>query len=145
MKPSQLSANLRIVANKIDASDNPSRRLVVNSLRRLLAAVAPIQAPIDWARIERALVLAFSNRQIKYTPGEVYTLDEIKPFDSLNANFGIMFSVVCSDNEVGISVSFEGDADYAWIGSSEEFKNQFDARLEAAKKAVQLAKDMWSM
>ena len=39
MKPDQLSAHLRLIAGRIDASSRPSRRLVAADLRRIIAAI----------------------------------------------------------------------------------------------------------
>lgn len=39
MKPSQTAAELRRIAAGLDNSKNPDRRLVINAVRRVLAAV----------------------------------------------------------------------------------------------------------
>ena len=49
MKPSQVSASLRRIASKIEASKNPDRNLVARDLKRIVAeVVAAPAAPQNW-------------------------------------------------------------------------------------------------
>lgn len=54
MTPQELSATLVRIANKIDASKNPSRELVAASLKQVLAAVEGRSHTADWKAVHQA-------------------------------------------------------------------------------------------
>lgn len=54
MTPAQLSSTLIHIANKIDNSKEPSKKLVVDELRNVLAALEGQQRRADWEAVKKA-------------------------------------------------------------------------------------------
>jgi hypothetical protein len=64
MKPSQVSARLRVIAEKIDRSKQPSRKLVALAVRRILATVTNNLAGL---KLVKANIVEYDPRSLQDT------------------------------------------------------------------------------
>jgi len=134
MKPSELANSLRRIAAAIDNSKSPDRTIVARDLKKVLAAVQ-----INWHAMAGALFIAL--RQTKFKPNQSYSFDKEQFLDALNSEYGAMVTVHVDQNgELGVQVSFEGDADFVWQGPLASFDDA--AKKDAAKKAMKQIQEM---